>query len=761
MIVQDGYIDAVSGQRSKSLKRATSYPGLSMLTRIAAGGKASNVVIVSPHDGRPISLRQSVDENEQSLKSKINRLTITLVVFIVILIGQSTVSITLKHNGFIDRDLHDIISERVSPVAERVIPELQQRLELIESRMIDTLEMAKFMAPNFNETVFWRRMNSSSLNPEETVMTATTHENMRPGFQLAQKHGAKGKYPVVMVPGFTTSGLEVWKGKSCMQNFFRERVWGGLSSAQYWLRERYCIMENLALNPSTGGDPEGIKLRSSQGFGAADFFVGNDWMWGNYWVWSKILENLADVDYDVNTMTMEAYDWRLGIKMLEDRDHYFTHLKKKIEGYHKSSGKKVILTSHSMGAIVVHYFFAWVTENKKRGGGGGGRKWVDEHIHAYVNIAGSQLGAPKAVSSLMSGETRDTIFMGGIGSVVEHFIPRKARRDLWTTWGSIWSMIPKGGDALWSIGADFPQTQSCDDTDTCAWHQDDIKKNLIVLSPDSVDDGTSNDPIHCNRNDLLDQESESTVNHALQQFASGIGHTTQNVIDFLLTWGAGLGPTASPAKLYSFAQNPREDPSTRTWHDITQTPLPYAPKMKIYCLYGVGVDTERVYFYKRNPGEQGLFSHDNSSDDGKDSTQKVADPPFILDTSIEDPSKNIVHGIRYVDGDGTVPLLSLGYMCAGPWRDEKSRMNPSGSKVITREYNHRTEFFADDPLRKGPHSSEHVDILGNHGMMEDFMKIVSDEDLDSVKDNFISDIQGIVKRIKDHPDGGLQRPKRW
>eukprot|EP00536_Pseudo-nitzschia_multiseries_P006268 jgi/Psemu1/239257/estExt_Genewise1.C_1300087 len=565
-----------------------------------------------------------------------------------------------------------------------------------------------------------------------------------------------------MVPGFITSGLEVWKGKSCMRNFFRERVWGGLSSAQYWLRERFCIMENLALDPITGGDPEGIKLRSAQGFGAADFFVGNDWMWGNYWVWSKILENLADLDYDADTMTLEPYDWRLGMKMLEDRDHYFTHLKNRIEVYHKTSGKKVVLASHSMGAIVVHYFFAWVTASERRGGGGGGRKWVDEHIHAYVNIAGSHLGVPKAASALMSGEMSDTVFMGGIGSVIERFIPRKARRDLWTTWGSLWAMFPKGGDALWSVGADFPQSETCDGTktDTCAWHQDEIKKNLFVMSPESDDSGATNNPIHCNRNDLLESESESAINHALQKFASGIGHTTQGVIDFLLTWGGGLGPNTSPARLYSFEQNPREKSSSRTWHDITQTPLPYAPKMKIYCLYGVGVDTERAYFYKRNLGEQGLFAQDNSSDNGNNGTQKIADPPFILDTSIEDPGSKIVHGIKYTDGDGSVPLLSLGYMCAGPWRDRKSGMNPSGIEVITREYAHRTEFQAEDPLRKGPYSSEHVDILGNHGMMEDFMKIVTDEDLDSVTDKFESDIEGIVKRIEDHPDGGLQHPKR-
>lgn len=166
----------------------------------------------------------------------------------------------------------------------------------------------------------------------------------------------------------------------------------------------------------------------------------NTFAGGNYWVWSKILENLADLEYDSNTMTMEAYDWRLGMKMLEERDSYFTHLKFKIETYHKISGEKVVLTSHSMGAIVVHYFFAWVTEIESKGGGGGGKNWVDDHIHAYVNIAGSHLGVPKAASALASGETSDSVFTGGLGNVVERFLPRKARREMYSTWGSLWAV---------------------------------------------------------------------------------------------------------------------------------------------------------------------------------------------------------------------------------------------------------------------------------------------------------------------------------
>ena len=307
-------------------------------------------------------------------------------------------------------------------------------------------------------------------------------------------------------------------------------------------------------------------------------------------------------------------------------------------------------------------------------------------------------------------------------------------------------MLPKGGDAIWSVGADLATADStCTESAIPSKFQEAIKRNVFVMT-DNEENGTPKGPIKCNSDELLDMEMEPTVNKVLEKLSTGIGHTTQSVLDFLLTWGGGMGPTISPAKLYSFDQNSKEEQSFRTWHDITKTPLPHAPNMKIYCLYGVGVDTERAYFYKRNSG------------DGNSET--TANPPFILDTTVEDSENGIVHGIKYSDGDGSVPLMSLGYMCAGPWRDPKSGLNPSGSEVIIREYKHRTEFSVDDPMRKGPNSSEHVDVLGNHDMLQDFVKIVSTKDVDSVRDNIISDIQGIVKRIEDHPDGGLPRQKR-
>ena len=104
--------------------------------------------------------------------------------------------------------------------------------------------------------------------------------------------------------------------------------------------------------------------------------------------------------------------------------------------------------------------------------------------------------------------------------------------------------------------------------------------------------------------------------------------------------------------------------------------------------------------------------------------------------------------------------MSLGYMCEGPWKDKSSGFNPSGIKVITREYLHQPEFTVDDPMRSGPHSAEHVDILGNVEMMEDLMRIVTDHKIDEMEDKIVSDIRGIVQRVKDHPKGGLPKPRK-
>ena len=658
------------------------------------------------------------EDNNDTTKSSTKCWTTTgkLVLFsVIVCVAQVIISVGLKKYGWIEQDLNEI-------VASRVLPELQHHLE-------HSFDSFNTWSPFNNESAYnWLRLN------ENISMAHITQEEKRPGFRLA-KEGATGigSYPVVMIPGFVTSGLEVWEAKDCAKRYFRQRMWGGISSARQFLMEKDCILQHLALDPKSGGDPENIRLRAAQGFEAADYFMAN------YWVWGKVLENLADVGYDGGSMSMEAYDWRLAFPLLEQRDGYLTKLKYKIESFHKTSGKKVIISSHSLGGILVHYFMTWVTTAERDGGGGGGKDWVDKHIHAYINIAGAHLGVPKAASALLSGEMRDTIIMGAVGSLVEQWIGRKLRRDLWSSWGSLWAMLPKGGDALWNDGKDVTP--------------------LLVLTDDSPNgitkEGLDEHELTCATEHLIHHETELNVNEALNTFSSRKIQSVQQTIDFLLHWGAGLGPSLSASKLHDFDRSSK--PSKKTWHDVSRTPLPHAPNMKIYCLYGVGLDTEQSYFYKRNTVESQQVV-DNQSLSPK--TNQVQDPPFVLDTGIEDADNNVIHGVKYTDGDGSVPVLSLGYMCADAWQRKDSGLNPSKTKVITREYKHRQEFSVDDPLRSGVYSADHVDILGNVDMMEDFIKIVTDHDIDSVQTKLISDIENMAKTINSKPGGGLFKKRR-
>ena len=94
----------------------------------------------------------------------------------------------------------------------------------------------------------------------------------------------------------------------------------------------------------------------------------------------------------------------------------------------------------------------------------------------------------------------------------------------------------------------------------------------------------------------------------------------------------------------SFPPEPPPSPGS-DWHNPLDHPLPRAPDFTHYCLYGFGVDTEISYYYKKNPKNETLNN------------------PYIIDTSVK--GESIRYGVRYSDGDATVPLVSLG--CAKNW----------------------------------------------------------------------------------------------
>lgn len=512
----------------------------------------------------------------------------------------------------------------------------------------------------------------------DSFTQSLTQEKKNVGNELKQQ-GATANYPIVIVPGFVTSGLEVWSGKECAKAFFRQRIWAAMTGAKSFLVERDCWNEHMALDPYTGSDPDNIRVRASEGFGATDYFLAN------YWVFGKLIENLAQVGYNPSNMAMQPYDWRLPFHLLEERDGFFTGLKSRIEDMHKTTGKKVVLATHSMGAQVVHHFFGWVTAAERHGGGGGGKRWVDKHLHSYINIAGSHLGVPKAATALLSGEMSDLAFAGRMATMVESFFGRRLRRNLWSTWGSLWAMLPKGGDALWGPGADMCTKRESNDT-LCP-SNDKHGLSPIVAMTDEVDVAFSLN---------LEMMPTPEMNSTVFNFASKQSHKTEELIDFLQNYGAGLGRDTVATKFHS--QYGAEKLKNRVWYDVTRSPLPYAPNLNIYCLYGTGLPTERAYFYKRN------WAEINS---GETSTKNITEPVAIIDTDFSDKDRNISYGIKYTDGDGSVPLLSLGYVCADAWKRQDSGLNPSKAKVYTREYRHKSEFIADDPMRGGPASSDH------------------------------------------------------
>ena len=112
-------------------------------------------------------------------------------------------------------------------------------------------------------------------------------------------------------------------------------------------------MAALMLDPVTGLDPPGVKVRAAEGIDAASSFVQGYWLWyvvvlsclcvcngsdrmnmiSNPNVRSKIVENLAVVGYDTNNLHLAPYDWRLSYYNLEERDGYFSKLRTTIEGF--------------------------------------------------------------------------------------------------------------------------------------------------------------------------------------------------------------------------------------------------------------------------------------------------------------------------------------------------------------------------------------------------------------------------------------------
>ncbi|XP_010503132.1 PREDICTED: putative phospholipid:diacylglycerol acyltransferase 2 [Camelina sativa] len=559
-----------------------------------------------------------------------------------------------------------------------------------------------------------------------------------PGTRLS-RDGVKALHPMILVPGIVTGGLELWEGRPCAEGLFRKRLWG--ASFTEILRRPLCWLEHLSLDSETGLDPPGIRVRAVPGLVAADYFVPC------YFAWAVLIENLAKIGYEGKNLHMASYDWRLSFHNTEVRDQSLSRLKSKIELMYATNGyKKVVVVPHSMGAIYFLHFLKWVETPLPDGGGGGGPGWCAKHVKAIVNIGPAFLGVPKAVSNLLSAEGKDIAYARSLapGLLDSELLKLQTLEHLMRmshSWDSIFSLLPKGGEAIWgNLDSHTKEGHSCIDSKRKlsqsnlhrqndgirpeSWVKEPAKYGRIIAFGKRASEVPSSQLNTLNTKELSrgdDSLNDSTScgefwseyseisRESIVKVAENTAYTATTVLDLLRFIAPKMMKRAEAHFSHGIAED-LDDPKYghyKYWSNPLETKLPDALEMEMYCLYGVGIPTERSYIYKLTTP----------------SSKCKSSIPFRIDGSVDgDDDIYLKGGTRFVDGDESVPVISAGFMCAKGWRG-KTRFNPSGMETFVREYKHKPPGSLLES--RGTESGSHVDIMGNVGLIEDVLRIAS------------------------------------
>ncbi|KAI9319796.1 Lecithin:cholesterol/phospholipid:diacylglycerol acyltransferase [Dichotomocladium elegans] len=485
----------------------------------------------------------------------------------------------------------------------------------------------------------------------------------------------------------------------------------------------------------------------------------------SYWVWARIIENLAAIGYDTNNMYLASYDWRLSFSNLEVRDGYFTRLRSSIETFRRIHNRKVVVVAHSMGSNLFPYFLKWVESPV---GGNAGSSWTEDHIETFANIAGPMVGVPKAMTAFLSGETRDTMALGSFGAyLLEKFFSRRERASLMRSWAGGASMLPKGGELFWGSVEQAPD----DPTDSYMLGNHPSYGSMLSFIGNKIREKNSTIENKTDAAQSVSGPAKQTMSsrHLTVAGAMSLLHeNTSEDFQTMLRTNYSYGITTSKSQLE------KNDNDFTKWSNSLESKLPDAPSMKIFCMYGSGLPTERSYYYAEASNEQSETCskededcEDADDDVGQDPLQQaeniglsvtstandILNPPELyIDATAHDPDNNVRTGIRFSDGDGTVPLLSLGYMCApsGGWRKHADLYNPSHIPVVVREYKNEVSESSFD-VRGGKKAGDHVDILGNWEMVTDILRLVSNQ-AENVTERILSDIERYAANIRLIPE---------
>ena len=117
-----------------------------------------------------------------------------------------------------------------------------------------------------------------------------------------------------------------------------------------------------------------------------------------------------------------------------------------------------------------------------------------------------------------------------------------------------------------------------------------------------------------------------------------------------------------------------------------------------------------------------------------------------LDSTVTTANGFVDHGVVMGEGDGTVNLLSSGYMCNRGWKI--NRYNPANIPVVTYEMPHEPDRF--NP-RGGPNTGDHVDILGRASLNDLILRVAGGKG-HLITDTIYSDIQSYSAKVQIYDD---------
>jgi phospholipid:diacylglycerol acyltransferase len=437
--------------------------------------------------------------------------------------------------------------------------------------------------------------------------------------------------PVAIIPGYFTTKLKSHSTAPCLKSLNNKLFWIAPSALIKIGLNPNCVYD--ALHVGYGHkDPAGFKLRAQEGVGSLGLI--------KFPIWDTVIQSLkATGEYTDDKILLAGYDWRIPLPQMEVRDGYFSKLKANIEElYTKNNNTRVALIGHSMGSNVAFYFLQWVTRTPKMGSG----QWVSKYLHTFVNIAGPLLGAPKAMAAALLGGTSEIASFGEFfdKSAGQYWLGTARNRSrLFQSWGSIATLMPMGGNRIWGNTREPLRKK---DQELPADHQ--VQPKYWEL----------NRPKHM-RYMRLSQKPLLTLDHGYAN-GSDVKLSPEDAFKWFLQISrpndTNLGKAMSEQYTYSADRYPSPQPKRSEWFNPLLSPLPKVAKdstFSINCLYGVGIQTETAYSLRNSNASHHI----------------EAGWAFNLN---KNRTPHIAQGVEYTDGDVTVPLMSLGYMCRKGWK---------------------------------------------------------------------------------------------